>query len=382
MSVDVVEESGAGFRHMEKMGAVTRVAQGLSHDVAELVEDAASTIDVALTSGVPEDRLAEAASTLKRVAMIARQLEAISRPLALHAQPRPVGGAIAEMLPLLRRLAGDGVAVMAPAIDEAAWAAVATGQLEQVAFHLTVNARDAMPGGGTLTVTVRRDRLDQAMPHRFGSLPAGAWVVLEISDTGVGMDEAMLARIFEPFFTTKAPGLGSGLGLATVYGIARQLGGQVVVASAPGTGSRFGFWLPEVLGVEADPDVAGDRNSAAILVVDDDEWVRSVTTRSLKRAGHGTLEAATATEAIRILDDVAGCCIGTVITDIGMPGTSGVELAAQLHQTHPHLRIVLMTGRAPEAVPPLQSPVAAVLYKPFSRRELLAALRESPARLS
>jgi len=367
---------------MEKMGAVTRVAQGLSHDVAELVEDAASTIDIALTSGVPEDRLAEAASTLKRVAMIARQLEAISRPLAPRAMPRPIGRAVVEMLPLLRRLAGDGVTVLATAIDESTWAAAAMGQLEQVAFHLTVNARDAMPGGGELSIGVRRVALAEETPHRYGCLTPGAWAVLEIADTGVGLDDLMLARIFEPFYTTKAPGLGSGLGLATVYGIARQLGGQVVVESTPGTGSRFGLWLPEVTGVETEPAAAGERPTEAVLVVDDDEWVRSVTARSLRRAGHGTLEAATAAEAIRILDDVAGHCIGTVITDISMPGTSGVELAAQLHETHPHLRVVLMTGRAPEAMPPLRSPVAAVLHKPFSRRELLAALREDPARLS
>ncbi len=382
MSVDVVAESGAGLRHMEKMGAVTRVAQGLSHDVAELVEDAASTIDVALATGASEDRLAEAASTLKRVAMIARQLEAISRPVAPRAMPRPIGRAIIDMLSLLRRLAGDGVAVIPTTIDESTWASAAMGQLEQVAFHLTVNARDAMPGGGELTVTVRRARIETATSHRYGILAPDDWVVLEISDTGVGMDDHMLSRLFEPFFTTKAPGLGSGLGLATVYGIARQLGGQVVVESTPGRGTRVGVWLPEVSGVAAEADTTGERGSNAILVVDDDEWVRAVTSRSLRRAGHGALEAGSASEAIRVLEDVAGRCIGTVLTDLGMPGTSGVELAEQLHEGYPHLRIILMTGRAPEALPALPVFVEAVLHKPFSRAELLAVLAEAPSRLS
>lgn len=382
MSVDVVEESGAGLRHMEKMGAVTRVAQGLSHDVAQLVEDAASTIDVALATGATQDRLAEAASTLKRVAMIARQLEAISRPLAPRAIPRPIGRAIVEMLPLLRRLAGDGVAVVITAIDETTWASVAMGQLEQVAFHLTVNARDAMPGGGELSVTVRRATIETTTSHRYGILAPGEWVVLEIADTGVGMDDAILARLFEPFFTTKAPGLGSGLGLATVYGIARQFGGQVVVESIPGVGTRFGVWLPGVGGIPATPDHDGERDTDAVLVVDDDEWVRAVTARSLRRAGRGALEAASASEAMRILDDIAGRCIGTVLTGLGMPGTSGVELAEQLHEAYPHLRIILMTGRSPETLPPLPSPVAAVLHKPFSRAELLTALGDGPLRLS
>lgn len=367
---------------MEKMGAVTRVAQGLSHDVAELVEDAASTIDVALATGASEDRLVEAASTLKRVAMIARQLEAISRPLAPRAMPRPIGRATAEMLPLLRRLAGDGVAVVVTTIDETTWASVATGQLEQVAFHLTVNARDAMPGGGELSVTVRRALIEAETSHRYGILAPGEWVVLEIADTGVGMDDQMLARLFEPFFTTKAPGLGSGLGLATVYGIARQLGGQVVVESSLGAGTRFELWLPGVSGAAADPDGTGERDTDAVLVVDDDEWVRAVTARSLRRAGHGTLEAGSASEAIRILEDVAGRSIGTVLTDIGMPGTSGVELTEHLLERYPHLRIVLMTGRAPETLPALPSAVGAVLHKPFSRAELLAALGDGRPRLS
>lgn len=382
MSLKVVEESGAGRRHMEKMGAVTRVAQGLSHDVAELVEDAASTIDVVLATGASADRLADAASTLKRVAMIARQLESISRPIAPRPLARPVGRAISEMLPLLRRLAGDGIVVEASQLDLGTWASVALGQLEQVAFHLTVNARDAMPGGGGLGIIVRRVDLEGAVAHRFGVLDPGAWVVVEITDTGVGMDEQMLGRIFEPFFTTKAPGLGSGLGLATVYGIARQLGGQVVVDSVPGAGTQVGLWLPEITAGIAAPVLNGASMSEAILVVDDDEWVRAVTTRSLRRIGLGTLEAATASEALRILGDIAGRCVGTVIADIGMPGTDGIELAEQIHAMYPKTRVVLMTGRPVETIPTLRSPVSAVLQKPFSRAELLAVLGENPLRLS
>lgn len=382
MSVDLVTSEGAGLRHMEKMGAVQRVTHGLSHDVAGLVEDAATSIDVALSGGESAARLVEAASTLKRVAMIARQLEALSRPRAARTTPRQVGLAMIEMLPLLRRLAGDGVQVHAADIDESAWAAVSTGQLEQVAFHLTVNARDAMPGGGKLTLSVRREARTTPHAHRFGIVGVGEWVVLAFADTGVGMDREMLDRLFEPFFTTKAPGLGSGLGLATVYGIARQLGGQVLVESTPEQGSLIEVWVPEAVGCVGGPGEKDGRIAEAVLVVDDDEWVRAVTAQTLRRAGLGALVAGSANEALDILSDVAGRCVGTVLTDLGMPGADGADLAAELYSRYPELRIVVMTGRPLSAIPPFLVPVGAVLQKPFSREELLAVVGSPSGRLS
>jgi CheY-like chemotaxis protein len=374
--VDVaLAPADAAVIHVEKMGAVARVARGMSHDVAELVEDAASTIHQALAHGHGEDRLAAAASTLSRVAMIARQLESISCPASTRTTPRGVGIAVGEILPMVRRLAGDGITVVVDQLDTSLWANAAVGQLEQVVFHLVVNGRDAMPGGGRLGVSVRRETIAAARPHRYGVLSVGEWVVLAISDSGVGMTAATLSHLFEPFFTTKAPGLGSGLGLATVYGIARHLEGQVVVDSTVGAGTTVALWLPLVSApvAAATPAVNGTEQ-VAVLVVDDDEWVRAVTARTLRRAGYGVLEAESGRQALALLNDVAGRSIQAVVSDVGMSSRADVELARRVRAEHPQVRVVLMTGCGPEAAASLAGVGDAVLQKPFSRAELFGAL--------
>lgn len=375
MTVDVVgtDHGGAGA-HLEKMGAVARVASGLSHDVADLLDEAASAIHLALVSGQPSTQLAEAAATLQRAGLIARQLEALGRSVPTHVAPCRLAAVLDEVLPLIRRLAGEAVEVQLIEVDPTAWVEAGTGQLEQVLFHLTVNARDAMPGGGILGIRVRRRTLEAPHAHRYGILAPGVWSVLDVSDTGVGMNEEVLSRLFEPFFTTKSPGLGSGLGLATVYGVARQLGGQVTVSSAPQEGATVGLWLPATepaTGHTASPPVADE----AILVVDDDDWVRSVTVRALKRAGYGVLEAGSADQALELLRDVAGGCIRAVLTDIAMPGMTGGELAERIRVAHPSVRVVFMTGRGAEAAAAVAGPADGVLLKPFSRAELLAAIQ-------
>jgi CheY-like chemotaxis protein len=203
----------------------------------------------------------------------------------------------------------------------------------------------------------------------------GNWAVLEVADTGLGMDEQVMERLFEPFFTTKAPGMGSGLGLATVYGIAHQLGGQVRVSSAKERGTRVGVWLPSV---SDDSERSMIDPEAAVLVVDDDEWIRTVTCRSLRRAGYGVLEASHAEEALELLRDVAGECVRVVVTDIQMPGISGIEFARLVSRQHPNLRMVLMTGHGPEMVRAAAAGVGPVLRKPFSRAQLLAAVAGEP----
>lgn len=374
-SLNIVE-SIAPLRHVEKMGALARVAGGLSHDVGDLVDQAAASIREAMGAALPNgdtrDQLEQAAQSLVRAAMIARQLEALSRTAPSRPAPRALGRTVKELIPLSIRLAGSANRFEAEDIDASAWISADAGQIEQVMFHLVVNARDAMPEGGTVTVEVRTEQIGQPRLHRYGILAVGQWATLEVRDTGCGMPDAVMARLFEPFFTTKAPGLGSGLGLATVYGIARQLGGQVVVESTVGVGTSVSLWIPSS---EADPEGPnGADGNAAVLVVDDDEWVRAVTARSLRRAGYGVLEAADATAALNILGDVAGRCVRVVLTDIGMPGMSGRALATTLADRWPEVRVVLMTGRTPEAQRPLAGSPPALLLKPFSRLELLAAI--------
>ena len=369
-------EDAAPLRHVEKMGAVARVAGGLSHDVGDLVDQAAASIREALgampAEGDARDQLEHANESLARAAMIARQLEALSRLAPARPAPRALGRTITELLPLSIRLAGPTIRVVADRIDASAWISADPGQIEQVMFHLVVNARDAMPEHGTLHIAVRSTVLDRPVVHRYGILAPGRWVTLEVHDSGRGMTDDVLSRLFEPFFTTKAPGLGSGLGLATVYGIARQLGGQVVVESGEGTGTSVAVWFPA-----GEPDIeasVGPDGAAAVLVVDDDEWVRAVTARSLRRAGYGVLEAADATSALNLLGDVAGRCVRVVLADIGMPGMSGRALATTLADRWPSVRVVLMTGNPPESAPQAKGAPLALLLKPFSRLELLAAI--------
>lgn len=363
--------------HAEKMGAVARVAGGLSHDVGDLVDQAAEAIRDAL-GALPagdgtRDQLEQASHSLMRAALIARQLEALSRPAPTHPEPRALGRTVRELAPLSERLAGPGIDVIANEIASDAWISADAGQIEQVVFHLVVNARDAMPQGGTLRLAVCSHRLTQPMVHRFGVLAPGRWSTLEVRDTGRGMSDDVLARLFEPFFTTKAPGLGSGLGLATVYGIARQLGGQVTVESSIDAGTTVALWVP-ACEPAPEPGLRLD-GSAVVLVVDDDEWVRAVTARALRRAGYGVLEAGDATAALNILGDVAGRRVQVVLSDIGMPGMSGCALARTLSDRWPGVRVVLMTGLAPEITDSAAAePAPPLLRKPFSRLELLAAI--------
>jgi CheY-like chemotaxis protein len=359
--------------HIEKMQAVSRVAGGMSHDLGDLVDLAVATIREAMftdcSSLTTRRHLEEATASLTRASLIARQLETLARTSPARPEVRPVGRAVSDLVPLVERLAGDAVEVNAERLDLSTWVEADPGQIEQVVFHLTVNARDAMPAGGQLTLIVESREVTSPRVHRYGVIKPGSWVVLEVGDTGEGMSESVLDQLFEPFFTTKAPGLGSGLGLATVWGISQQLGGQVAVESELGAGTTVTLWLPAATPrTPVDPDVSGE----GVLVVDDDEWVRAVTTRSLRRAGYGVLEAGDAESALEILGDVAGSHVSVVLTDVAMPGMSGLSLAEMIASSFPELRVVLMTGQAVEY--DFGGKELPLLRKPFTRRELLAAV--------
>ncbi|HRP08488.1 MAG TPA: ATP-binding protein [Gemmatimonadales bacterium] len=357
--------------HEEKMGAVARVARGLSDGVGDLVDQAAAAIHEVLAAQPGQrSQLEDAAASLQRASLIARQLEVLGKPAPNRRRPVSVGLAVEELMPLAIRLAGPSVVVRASRLGEGAWASLAPGQLEQTVFHLVVNARDAMPEGGSLEVAVERISLEDPLFHRYGVVPGGDWVRVEVRDSGSGMPDEVLARLFEPFFTTKPVGLGSGLGLATVYAIAHQLGGQVTVESVIGTGTTIGVWFPA-----CDPEPAHRYDfpdGAAILVVDDDEWVRNSTAATLRRAGYGVLDAADAEAALCLLGDVAGCCVRVVLTDVRMPGISGGRLAAALADRWPSLKVVLMTGAG--GAPPAGTEALPLLRKPFTREELLAVI--------
>lgn len=364
-------------RHTEKMAAIARLASGLSAELSPLVREASSAVQ-ALLIARPADpdlqqRLDQVRESLQRGAIVLRHLESVSRSEARPVTRVDLHDVIARLRPLFPRLAGPFISISERLDPRGAWAVAELGQLEQLLLTLVVNARDAMPLGGRLTIATSHWCLAHPLPHRHGELPAGEWLALEVTDEGAGMDEETLAHLFEPFFTTKGPGLGSGLGLATAYGMVRQAGGQVIIASAEGAGTTVSICLPaQPQGV---PHRSGGDSPAAVLVVDDDEWVRTITSRLLRRAGYGVLEAEHGESALELLRDVAGQCVGTMLADVHMPRLDGRRLAALVRREHPSLRVVLMT-----ADPTQWDQAEAVLRKPFTPGELLAAVQGTASR--
>jgi CheY-like chemotaxis protein len=276
---------------------------------------------------------------------------------------------------LLRRLLGDDVQVRLRLAEDLAPVSVDPGQFHQVILNLAVNGRDAMPQGGTLTIETRNLTL-HAEPHpRAIGLSAGRYVVLTVSDTGVGMDALTRQRLFEPFFTTKEPGKGTGLGLATVHGIVKQSGGEIQVQSAPGKGTTFTIYLPASEtppAPRARPAPTPSRGAEGILLVDDDPGVRSLAARLLERAGYRVQVAADGPEALRVLQS-AQAPIHLLLADVVMPGMSGIELAQEVQRWQPGIRVLLTSGYTEAAV---GIGGAQFLNKPYTPDELTAKVRE------
>ena len=373
------DELEARLRHVEKMDAVARLAGGLAQEIGNLMTAAGNEVRELLLECGPahplRERLDDLHGPLTRAALITRQLNTFARRQPRRPVLTDFNQLVLQLLPLVQRLAGPFVVVEKSLVDDGAWLEADSGQLEQVLLNLVANARDAMPLGGTLRLATFRWRLESERSHRYGTLPAGEWSVLEVSDSGTGMDVEVLDQLFEPFFTTKCPGQGTGLGLAAVYGVARQLGGQVMVNSAPGIGSTLAVCVPAREAPIARPLVSG--GPEAILVVDDDEWVRTVTSRILRRAGYGVLEADHATSALELLRDVAGGCVRLVLTDILMAGENGRALAEAVRRDYPSVKLVLMSGNAVDSFPAAlaSAEFGPILNKPFTALELLEAVR-------
>jgi CheY-like chemotaxis protein len=248
-------------------------------------------------------------------------------------------------------------------------------------MNLAVNARDAMPQGGRLTLATARVDLDDAAARRFLDARPGPYVVLEVADTGCGMTDEVRAHLFEPFFTTKEVGRGTGLGLSTTYGIVRQSGGHIEVASAPGRGSTFKVYLPWVEAAAeedgAPSPAASPRGLETVLLAEDEEMVRGLIRRALRQAGYTVLEAPNGAEALRLCEQHPGP-IHLLVTDVVMPGMSGRALAERAGQLRPALRVLYVSGYTDDAVVRhgvLQA-AAAFLQKPFRLDDLLRKVRE------
>ena len=372
------------LRQSQKMEAVGRLAGGVAHDFNNLLgivtactELLAGRVDKQSLEYV--DNIREAA---KRGASLTRQLLSFSRRQPVQTQILDVNERLMEVCKLLQPLMGDDVSIVLPSRCAEAIVEADPGQLDQVVLNLAVNSRDAMPHGGKLIIETGVFDLDESFAREH-SMTAGRYVMLAVSDTGSGMDEATRSRIFEPFFTTKETGKGSGLGLATVYGIIKQFGGHIWVYSELGHGTTFKIYLPSAehkLGVG--PEIRAEglpvrREGVTILLAEDDPIMRKLTRRMLEEHSYTVLEAIDGEAA---LDVIAGNStrIDLTLTDVVMKGMNGPELVLRLMDSHPEMKVVYMSGYTGELVAHqgLQSGIR-LLEKPFTKSALLKAIDEA-----
>jgi two-component system cell cycle sensor histidine kinase/response regulator CckA len=373
------------LRHAQKMEGIGRLAGGIAHDFNNLLTAIQGHAQFLLEDLGADHPARTDADEIKRAADraagLTRQLLTFSRRQVLEPQILDVNGVIRDMNRMLRRVIREDIALVT-ILDEAAWPALAdAGQLEQILMNLVVNARDAMPGGGTITVETRNLVVDGTWMDVAGPRN-GEYVQIVVSDTGTGMDRETMARIFEPFFTTKPEGEGTGLGLATVYGIVRQSGGHISVYSEPGRGTTLKVLLPRA---REEDDVPADvepgelaRGWESVLVVEDDPAVRALASRVLQDRGYSVLEAASAPEAIRIAE-AYGPPIDLLVTDLIVPDMSGRRLAESIRAHHPGIRTLFMSGFTRRDVQHqgLLEPGAPFIEKPFTAPLLAASVRRA-----
>jgi PAS domain S-box-containing protein len=374
----------AQFLQSQKMEVVGRLAGGIAHDFNNLLTVINMTADLAaetLRNGDPlREDLAEIRSAGERAASLTRQLLAFSRKQILTPGVLDLGALVQDMSAMLQRLIGEDIQFAVKASDGLGSVKADRGQIEQVIMNLAVNARDAMPGGGKLTIETRDVLIDESTLAAHPGMHAGPHVMVAVTDTGSGMDDATRARIFEPFFTTKDPGKGTGLGLSTVYGIVKQSGGGVWVYSEPGRGTTFTIYLPRISGplpaVAAAPRPTASTGTETILVVEDEAALRMLATRMLRSAGYTVLEAANA-EAALLLVQRQKQPVHVLLTDVVMPGLSGRELATQLAGIRPELKVLYTSGYTDDAIfrHGVLDAGAQFIGKPYTKSGLLARLR-------
>ncbi len=364
----------------QKMDAVGRLAGGIAGDfnnVLTVITGYGELLRTEISPSHPTRRFVdEILHAGERAAALTRHLLAFSKGLGVQPRVLDLNSIIAAMEPMLRRLLGQNIELILLPGSGLGRVKADPGQVEQVILNLATNARDAMPSAGKLVIETANVDLDQAGSKSIG-IPAGSYVMLAVSDTGVGMPPETRSRLFEPFFTTKDPGKGSGLGLATVYGIVKQSEGQITVYSQPGCGTIFEIYLPRVRESVAPRERRlSPKGSETILLVDDEEGVRKLVTAVLQSNGYDVLEASNGGAALAVYEK-NGHKIDMVLTDIVMPQMTGFELGRELTASAPGLKILYMSGYRENTAgsTPGESPKP-FLHKPFTPDVLLAKVRE------
>jgi signal transduction histidine kinase len=375
------------LRQAQKMEAIGRLAGGVAHDFNNLLTAINGYSEVLLGELPPGASLRpyveEIVKAGERATRLTQQLLVFSRKQRAEPEVLDLNAVIADTAGLLRRVIGEDVVLLTRLDSGIGRVRADVGQLQQVLMNLAVNARDAMPGGGRLTIETASVNLDAPAPRTFGDVPPGTYAMLAVSDTGSGMNAETQAHVFEPFFTTKEAGKGTGLGLSTVYGIVQQSGGHIWLYSEPGRGSVFKVYLPQV--TEASAPIAMPTAPAAttggsetILLVEDDEQVRALMVSALQTCGYRVLEASDGIQALLAVGQHAGP-LDLLVTDVVLPGMSGRDVASHVAGLCPNVAVLYVSGYPDHAAVQhgLLDEASALLQKPFTPHALAQQVRQT-----
>lgn len=371
-------------RQAQKMEAVGRLAGGVAHDFNNLLTAINGYSDLLLRSLDRMDPrradVEEIKETAGRAATLTQQLLAFSRRQITQPTVLDMNQVVGNLEKMLRRLIGEDIHLVTIRCPELYRVRVDMGQLEQVLLNLSVNSRDAMPKGGTLTIEIGNKDVDASVPQE---VPAGNYAVLTVSDSGTGIDQATMGHLYEPFYTTKEKGRGTGLGLSTVYGIVQQSGGHIRVTTDVGKGTQFRLYFPKVeegLSVQEKSNETDDfmKGNETVLLVEDDRSVRTLALRVLSQSGYRVIEASSGEEALRLAEGFTEP-IGILVTDVVMNGMTGPELARQFVAKYPGTRVLYLSGymEADTRNSILREVQSSFLGKPFRPRDLVQKVRQT-----
>ena len=379
-----LHESEAQVLQLQRLESVGRLAGGVAHDFNNLLTVILGRSQLLLARSEVDERarrdITLIEQTATRAASLTKQLLAFSRQQVLEPQVLDLNGIVSGMVVMLRRLIGEDIDLAVRPGPDLGHVSADPGQVEQVIVNLVVNARDAMPEGGQLTLETANVELDAGYAHRHPGVHPGSHVMLAVSDTGIGMDGEIQARVFEPFFTTKDLGKGTGLGLSTVFGIVKQSGGHISLSSAPGRGSTFTIYLPRVeapVATEGQVVCTPTRGSETILEVEDEDEVRALAREVLELSGYTVLAASGPAEALGIAERHDGP-IHLILTDVVMPHMSGPQLVKDIAPLRPGIKVLYMSGYTADGIAQhgVLAPGIVLLQKPFLPEALARKVRE------